>query len=388
MLMSKKYLVSGIVVVVGLVATSLIIPFAVFEVHKKKLTEHDPIVIWGDEDFDLYNFPGQGTKEKPYRIEYYNITTERDVGIYLWNTTKYFIIQNCYVNANETGIFIDSVASGTVSIKKNTVEKNLKHGILIYGSVGPSLSGNICNNNRFGIYIHSSSGPALSDNVCNNNEYGIIILYSPGPSLSENVCSNNVAGIYILSSQGSHLTENECSNNIYGIYIESSQGSHFADNEFSNNNYGIYMESSQGSHFANNEFSYNNYGIYFESSNGSFFSYNIFTYNNFGLYLTFSSEPNSCFISYNLFKDNIGYAIYIEISNYDNIIDHNTFINNAVINNAESSSSQAYDDGINTWYDMETNEGNYWNDWSGIGVYTIDGLTGSVDPYPLENRPV
>ena len=105
--------------------------------------------------------------------------------------------------------------------------------------------------------------------------------------------------------------------------------------------------------------------------------------NYYGLYFPYTSSTVSCLITYNLFQDNENFAIFIGSSNYGNIIHHNSFINNAV-----NRSSQANDNELNTWYDTENNEGNFWSDWSGIGAYSIAGITFNEDPYPLENRPV
>ncbi len=63
------------------------------------LVDHKPITILKDEDFEKYNFLGNGTESNPYIIENYNITTEEDIAIYISFTTKYFIIRNCYLNA-------------------------------------------------------------------------------------------------------------------------------------------------------------------------------------------------------------------------------------------------------------------------------------------------
>ncbi|MHA2295121.1 MAG: hypothetical protein ACXADA_03850 [Candidatus Hodarchaeales archaeon] len=61
------------------------------------------------------------------------------------------------------------------------------------------------------------------------------------------------------------------------------------------------------------------------------------------------------------------------------IIYRNYFYNNS----QDSGISQAYDEGFNnTWY------GNYWSDYSGAGVYLIDGLSGSVDPMPVGYKPI
>ena len=62
---------------------------------------------------------------------------------------------------------------------------------------------------------------------------------------------------------------------------------------------------------------------------------------------------------------------------------------NIFIDNFIGGTSQALDDGINnTWFDKNTNEGNYWSDWLGVGNYTIDGEANSEDPYPLSSPPI
>ncbi len=381
MIISKKTALIGLISIVGLVVASLSITFIVIETKKNKLVEHDPIIIWEDIDFTLYDFPGKGTSKKPYLIENYNITTNAKIGIYIWNTTKYFVIRNCLVEAQETGIFIDSVAHETAQISNNNCISNLKHGILLYDSHYQSLIQNTCSNNQFGIYIHSSSFPDLSENICTNNDYGMVFLYSPAPSLLDNLCTNNNVGAYFYLSSSPSFSQNKFFNNYYGVYLMSSTFAAFSENEFSNNNYGAYLNSSVYSSFSENEFSNNNYGLFMVSASDSAFEDNILTNNNFGIYLVFNT--NSCNMTYNLFQDNMGYAIYIEDFNYGNNIHHNSFIDNG-----QSSTSQAYDDSINFWYDDVNDEGNYWNTHDMIGSYVIDGSTSRVDLYPLENRPV
>ena len=77
--------------------------------------------------------------------------------------------------------------------------------------------------------------------------------------------------------------------------------------------------------------------------------------------------------------ENGDYGIFIAETSDNNIIHHNTFIDNKI-----GDASQAYDDGFNnTWYDVTTNEGNWWSDWFGTPEYSIDGSATSTDPYPL-----
>ncbi|MCG3224152.1 MAG: right-handed parallel beta-helix repeat-containing protein [Candidatus Heimdallarchaeota archaeon] len=187
------------------------------------LTPHDPISILCDSDFgpSKYNFPGSGVEKDPYIITGYRITSTLSSGIHISDTTKYFIIRNCHVNTNCSGIYIGDVADGTAIVINN-----------------------ICNNNNIGISLDNS---------------------------------------------------------------------------------------------------------------------------------------DFCILSYNLLQENENYGVHLFSNSDNNIIHHNTFVDNNL-----GGTSQAFNYGsANTWYDVETLEGNWWSDWSGTGSYSIDGPSGSIDPYPL-----
>ena len=71
------------------------------------------------------------------------------------------------------------------------------------------------------------------------------------------------------------------------------------------------------------------------------------------------------------------YGVNIQSGSSNVIIHHNHFIDNNI------GGSQASDSGSNNvWYDIDTMQGNWWNDWTG-GDYVIDGSAGSLDIYPL-----
>jgi len=101
-----------------------------------------------------------------------------------------------------------------------------------------------------------------------------------------------------------------------------------------------------------------------------------------GIYL--ESSDNSTF-TYNHFQNNTDYGIFVSNDLCDsNIFHHNAFY----INVLNLGTSQAYDDGTNsTWYDVTTNEGNFWNDHSETGNYSIDGGK-FFDLYPLGETPI
>ncbi len=87
-----------------------------------------------------------------------------------------------------------------------------------------------------------------------------------------------------------------------------------------------------------------------------------------------------CVITYNLLQENERYGVYLSSSSDNNLIHHNTFVDNNL-----GGTSQACDNGTsNFWYDPEVKEGNYWSDWSGRGDYYIDGSACPEDRYPLD----
>jgi hypothetical protein len=113
-------------------------------------TEHGPITILKDEDFEYYNFPGKGTAKKPYLIQNLNITADQTDLIYISGTTKHFVIQNCYLSTTDpaldpqedlTSIYISDAAENTARIAKNTLNGTC-YGIKIYNSIGVTIENN------------------------------------------------------------------------------------------------------------------------------------------------------------------------------------------------------------------------------------------------------
>ena len=385
MILTRKPILIGAITTLILAISTVTVTFVVLEYKNDNdvinYVEHGAIVIWGDDDFEDYDFPGRGTESNPYRISEYNITTDSFIGISIWNTKKYFVIENCFINATKIGISIESVAPGTAIISNNICKLNPGIAIVVYYSPQTTLTGNECNNNGYGIVIDSSSGCTLIENTCKNNEIGIVIYYSQLASLTKCISNNNNLGIYIGFSAGTSVSECEANNNNEGFSIEESPVVRIDSSEIAQNSYGIILKKSRASIFENNNINNNYYGVHLEDNSLLYFKKNHLTYNAIGVY--FYSNVDTSTFSYNYFELNYVYAIYIELDNNNNYIYQNSFLNNSV-----SGSSQVYDDSVNMWYDTDTNSGNFWDDFSGIGSYFIDGVGGNSDPYPLETPPV
>ena len=102
-----KYLLVFLVVL-------LLVPLA----NGQELTPHGPIRIVGDSDFDADHgvVSGSGTAEDPYVIAGWDIdASDSQYGIFIRDTTAYFVIRNCRIhNATMVGIFLSSLSHGTI----------------------------------------------------------------------------------------------------------------------------------------------------------------------------------------------------------------------------------------------------------------------------------
>ncbi len=286
------------------------------------LTPHEPIEILNDDNFTDYGFPGSGTSIAPYIIENYEIITTKERGISINDTTKYFIIRNCYVDAADYGIYLDHVTVGTASIEENICINNVQYGIYLFYCDETTLFKNNCTNSLYAIYLSYSDDSTLKNNTCSGNNQGIHLGFSKNATIMYNsLLNNNHKGIYLAGSDDCTVVSNTCSNNDIGISINVV---HYGDPRF-------------------------------------------------------DVPSDDCILSYNLLTENDNYGVDVIKKCKNSIIHHNSFIDN----NLEGT-SQAFDNGTNSiWYEAETEEGNHWNEWDSKDPYTIDGTANSTDPYPL-----
>jgi len=297
----------------------------------------DPIEITSDEDF--LQFEGSGTFEDPYLIENLNITTEDVYGIFISSTTKYFIIQNCFIDAYYAGIFLEFVEEGTAMITNNICSRSEQvngMGICFFFSEGVVISNNICSGNAgWGMEVWGAHYSYVFDNICNNNgQSGIITILSDNSEISENICNGNGRyGIRVSLSDKMKLESNVCKRNEEA---------------------GLFLEVAEIVSLMNNTFA---------ESEG------------FGI---LAEEAGYCSIDYNTFQNNSNYGIYFDHRSNNSYVHHNNFIDNAPYG-----SSQAMDEGENNlWCDRANEKGNFWEDWNKRGSYKLDGKANSEDLYP------
>ncbi|MHA1685452.1 MAG: right-handed parallel beta-helix repeat-containing protein [Candidatus Heimdallarchaeaceae archaeon] len=383
-------------------------------------TVHEPIIVKNDENLTDYGFPGSGTPDDPYRIEGFNITGYK-CGISISNTTKYILIQDCYIKgATGGGIIISHVSAGTVTVANNIVRDSISIGIDVDYSPRTVIVNNTCLVLGYGIGVGwFSNGTIIANNYCYKNGIesigvgssndviianntvttsysfdaltGIYCGFSENITITGNFVSNQTlyGGISISDVKNAKIVNNACIDNLEdNIFIYECEDIVVANNtsmhtKWSGNDllgWGISISEIENITISNNRCLWDVNGLALLHS-----AKNVIANNNYIAYCTNGMDlynmSNAIIYGNTLYSN--GYGVYVEANCVNNTIHHNNFTKNNI-----PEMSQAYDAGINnTWYDPLTLEGNYWSDWNGTGIYPIDGPANSFDPYPLPRPP-
>ncbi|MFX0108296.1 MAG: NosD domain-containing protein, partial [Candidatus Hodarchaeota archaeon] len=187
------------------------------EIEADYFTEHSPIEIDSNQDFEAVSSTGTGSAEDPYVIEKLHIiaTGTQNSSISVEYTSMHFIIRDCYFQTDWAGIEIRHIADGTGVLANNTCVSNSGGGagIVVWGTQNCTITGNRCSNLAQGIHLNEAGRCCItSNNVSDNSYQGINIRYS---------YSNTITGNRIMDSSehGVALVGTSRDNLIYGNYF-------------------------------------------------------------------------------------------------------------------------------------------------------------------------
>ncbi len=276
------------------------------------------------------------------------------------------------------------------SIVENCTISNTVQNFVLYESYSCNITTSYSFASTYGLVVSRSENCYVLETEIYNNDYGIQISLSEYCYINKNnILANNHYGIELHFSDYCEITENTIKENIKGIYLNFVStiliGSNYISQNYpnpvyNNNSAGIYSTAALWVSIKHNSFTDNEKGILLLFSHYFMISDNCFRNNNYGIV---GKEILESEIKYNWFEENSFYAITLSSISTGNIIHHNAFINN------NNGNVQVLDDGFNnTWYKVETEEGNYWSDYQKTGNYSIDGMANSYDLYPLMVNPL
>ncbi|MCG3216612.1 MAG: right-handed parallel beta-helix repeat-containing protein [Candidatus Heimdallarchaeota archaeon] len=352
--------------------------------------EYFNITITNDENFTDYGFPGTGTKENPFRIENYSIDAgHHQRGIAVVNTTKHFIIQNCYITkTGNPALLLENVFYGTATIQNVTIVSVFETGIMVRFSRGVTIRKNYITyatngftDEGYGISLYRSNDTIVSNNICERiSRHGIESLYGTNNTFVENNCSNTFnTGFFLYEETQAKIINTTCNFNLRGMILVDSSLT-LENNQINQNSHhgcilnGVYNSTITRNSVCNNA----KEGLLLTDLRNSTFTENFVCFN--GDIGFKGLRIKRCTFTFNQIVNNSHYGLVIDGYSSNNLAHHNRFVWNK-----PGGTSQAFDSGNNTlWYDQETKEGNYWSDHK-RGKYEIDGRADSFDKYPLNS---
>ncbi|MCE7747900.1 MAG: hypothetical protein GPJ51_05845 [Candidatus Heimdallarchaeota archaeon] len=327
---------------------------------------------------------------------------QREDGIHIDDSPNTRVENNICIDNGYNGIWIRFSNSSTISHNELT-----NNGLTIYENSKVDYLSYTFENNRVNDkilgYLESQKDIVLEEPIygqiflvdCENiivknqeiydASIGIKVLYSKLITIQENICMENswYAGIMIEHSNDCRVIDNECwYNEMAGIRITSSLNTTLENNLVVYNNIGISISYSPFSSITDNQLLNNSLtGLSaYEIDSSSFWNNTCFR-NNYGIAVAATTE---CEIKLNFFVSNSLFGLFLRYETYNNTVHHNAFVDNNI-----NEYSQAKDDGeANLWYDVLSEEGNYWSNIGQNYTYMIDGSANSMDPYPLSVSPI
>ena len=190
---------------------------------------------------------GAGTALNPWIIQNLNIDgTGYGYGIYVGNTTDYFIIRNCKLSNSTGGYFGWDYAPDS--------------GLVFYNVTNGIAANNIMTTNAFaGIYSVRSTNLMIFNETLAGNYYGIYLRNTNDSVVSFNTVSSNYIGAWLFESNSNTMANNTITHNYQGIMMVSSTWNTFDHNTlFANNGYGIHFLGSTNNRVFSNDFINNN----------------------------------------------------------------------------------------------------------------------------------
>lgn len=182
------------------------------------LETREPTYISGNKEFTEENgvVAGSGIEDDPYIIESWEINAaDHRYGVFIENTTAYFVIRNCKVyGADEGNIKLANVKNG--KIVNCEISSSTFHGIWLVESSNSEIFGNTMVNNWHGIYLLSSLNNAIQGNMIESNgDTGLLLLFSSGNLIHHNNLIENNRNAY---DDGENRWDNGSEGNYWSDY--------------------------------------------------------------------------------------------------------------------------------------------------------------------------
>jgi len=218
-----QILIVMVILIAGILSMGIMNAVAYEKSYKE--IKHGRIVINNNIQFKIMaekeHWPGNGTKDDPYIIEGYDIDAEGSgYGIFIGNTTVYFVIRNNYIHnlSMPTTSLWSLITSSSIGIALMNVKNGMLENNTIIGGM-------------FGIYLIMSSYNKISNNTCKNNLNGIEIGFlSSNNIVMGNTCESRWYALIISGADHNSVINNTLLGNVSGIFLSMTKNNVFYNN--------------------------------------------------------------------------------------------------------------------------------------------------------------
>jgi len=306
-----------------------------------------------------------------------------------------------WVNQQDMTVPSDAGYVALVNCTGITVQElnlaNNGQGVILFSTTGSTITKNSITNTGDAIYIAESSGNTISGNNLANNVNGIRGQASSDNTISSNNITTNESGIYFSGASTSNIISgnNITTNTVDGMNLWGSTNTDVEANTIINNTEnGINFFESMDNRIVGNNIAENGNGIkfWYHTSNNNI-SGNHIAENVIGILVDDAYDNN---IIGNMITKNIEFGIQLKGNQNNNVIYHNSFVDNNANGEGLQVSIPAYMGmgapiewlpGRGNVWDNGTS-GNYWSDYfiRYPNATQIDGLGIGDTPYYINEN--
>jgi len=296
-------------------------------------------------------------------------TGSYDSGIFLHSTDDSIISENIVSNAPHDIVL---ASSDRIEVLSNDISHPTMYDAIVTVFTNDCIiRGNVISASSRGMSLNHDYSCLIENNTITvYNDRGIGVRYGHDFVVRNNNVSGSLFGYDFQGLDNFIITDNIAHHSHFGLSISD----FFTSSKIFNNtaydcDFGFFTQGSiPGASFVGCTAYNNDRGFYIQSAAECGFYNNIAYENNVGFEL--AHEGFFELIGNAVFNNSLyGISIWDTCSN-------NTICRNFIFSN------RVLDNGFNNTWDNGVDQGNYWDDYSGIGYYDIPGTAGSQDRYP------
>lgn len=292
----------------------------------------------GENKYEIFTIHANGVVIQGFRFKDTGIASINDLAaIKILQSKNVYIVGNQFENTF-FGIYLAN--STKCSIENNKLESNAEaehqigNGIHLWKCDQIIITNNRIKGHRDGIYFEFVTNSVITENYSEGNmRYGLHFMFSNDDEYRNNTFINNGAGVAVMYTKGVKMIGNTFEHNwgssSYGLLLKDIRDSFVTDNIFKKNSAGILMEGCSRIDVKNNSFLQNGYALRLQAScDDNLIQHNNFQQNTFDLVTNGSLVLNKIesnywdrYEGYDLDKNKVGDVPYHPISLYGTIIE-------------------------------------------------------------------